>query len=247
MTTHSAVGINDDLASRKSGVTLRPTDDETSSWVDEEFGCGVEEIFWNDLANDIGDDEAPDFFIFHVLGVLGRDDHVGHTHGLAAFIQNRHLALGIRTKPFHLAGLANRSELTSETMGEHDRSRHEFGCFVASEAEHETLVTRALLVSGFAFGFLRVNALRDVRALAGEEVRNENSVSVEDIVVIRVSDATDGFANDAADVEYGVESGTLDLGNRDLATDDYGVALNESLAGNAAVFVECQAGIENRV
>ena len=132
-------------------------------------------------------------------------------------------------------------------MGEHDRSRHEFGSFVASEAEHETLVTRALLVSGFAFGFLRVNALRDVRALAGEEVRNENSVSVEDIVVIRVSDATDGFANDAADVEYGVESGTLDLGNRDLATDDYGVALNKSLAGNAAVFVECQAGIENGV
>ena len=86
MTTHSAVGINDDLAPRKTGVALRPTDDETPSWVDEEFGCGVEEIFWNDLANDIGDDKAADFFIFHVLGVLSRDDHVGHTHGLAAFI-----------------------------------------------------------------------------------------------------------------------------------------------------------------
>ena len=71
MTTHSAVGINDDLAPRKTGVTLRPTDDETSGWVDEKFGCGVEEIFWNDLANDIGDEEAADFFIFHVLGVLG--------------------------------------------------------------------------------------------------------------------------------------------------------------------------------
>jgi len=132
-------------------------------------------------------------------------------------------------------------------MSEHDRSRHEFGGFVASEAEHETLVTRALLVSGFAFGFLRVNALRDVRALAGEEVRNENPVSVKDVIVIRVSDATDGFANDASDVKRGIKCSPLELGNGDLATDDNGVALNKSLAGNAAAFVECQAGIENRV
>ena len=86
MTTHSAVGINDDLASRKSGVTLRPTDDEASGWIDEKFGGGAQEIFRNDLANNVGDEEATDFFVFYVLGVLSRDDDVGHTHGLAAFI-----------------------------------------------------------------------------------------------------------------------------------------------------------------
>ena len=86
MTTHSAVGINDDLAPRESRVTLRPTDDESSSWVDEELGGGAQKVFRNDFANDIGDEKAANFFIFYVLGVLGRDDHVGHTHGLAAFI-----------------------------------------------------------------------------------------------------------------------------------------------------------------
>jgi hypothetical protein len=70
---------------------------------------------------------------------------------------------------------------------------------------------------------------------------------MEDIVVVGVADAANGFANDRADIHHGVEGGAFDFWNGDLATDDDGVAFNEGLAGNAAGFVDREAGVEDGV
>jgi hypothetical protein len=70
---------------------------------------------------------------------------------------------------------------------------------------------------------------------------------VEDIVVIDISDAADGFANDRTNVHDGVESGAFDFRNGDFATHHDGVAFHEGLASDAAGLVNREAGIEHGI
>jgi hypothetical protein len=85
--------------------------------------------------------------------------------------------------------------------------------------------------------------LRDVGALGGDGVHDEHLVGMEHIVVVRVADATDGFAGDGVEIE-------LRLGG-DFTADHHEVGLGVRLASHAAVFVLGQTrvkdGIRNRV
>ena len=244
---HSTVGVDDDFAAGEPGVALRSTNDKAACGVDEELGRGVEEFLRNHFADDIVDDEAADFFVLHIVGVLGRDDDIGHADRLVVLIENRDLALRVGAEPFHFPGFADGGEFATEAVGEHDRGGHELGRFVASVAEHEALIAGALLGGGFAFGFAIIHTLRNVRALAGEKIGNENAVRVEDIVVVHIADSTDRRADDVADVENGIERRAFDFRDRDFAADNDGVAFNEGLARDAAGFVDGQAGIEDRI
>ena len=247
MTAHAAVSVHDDFTAGEPGITLRSANDETACGIDEKFGGCVEEVLRNHLANDICDEKFADLFGFNIVCVLGRNHDIGHAHGLAVLVENGDLALRVGAEPFHLAGFADGGELPAEAVGKHDRSGHELRSLVAGISKHEALVSRALFGSGFALGFLGVHALRDVCALGGKEVGNEDTVSVEDIVVVGVADTTNGFANDRADIQNRVKGSAFDFWDGDLTTYDDGIAFHEGLAGNTAGFVDREAGVEDGV
>ena len=80
-------------------------------------------------------------------------------------ILNCHLAFGIRAKPCTIAALSDLLRFSHDAVGEHDGGWHQLRRFVASVAEHHTLVTCALL---FPRSLVFINAERDVRALLAD-------------------------------------------------------------------------------
>ena len=239
MTAHAAVGIHDDLATGQTAVALGSADDEASGRVDQEFRLRSQQLFRQNFLNDLLDDELLDLCVFDTGGMLGRDDNVGDGHGFAVLVNNRDLTLGVGAQPVDGAALAQAGEFAAQMMGEHDRSRHEFRGFIRGVAEHQPLVARALLGGLFALGPLRIHALRDVGALGGEVVVDENVVGVKNVVVIDIANLAHGLADDGVVIET--------RPGRDLATDDHDVALHERLAGHPAEFVLSQTGVQNGV
>jgi hypothetical protein len=134
--------------------------------------------------------------VLHVRRVLGRDDHVLHLDRAVVLVADRDLGLGVGAQPADDARLAQLGQLAAEAVGEHDRRRHHLGGLVAGVAEHEALVAGALLGRLLALGLPGVDALGDVRGLAGEQVVDENLVAVEHVVVVHVADVADGVAHD---------------------------------------------------
>ncbi len=187
-------------------------------------------------------------------GVLGGDDHVHDAGGLAVHILHGDLGLGVGAQPFGLfACLANAGQLTTETVGVHDRRGHQLRRLIAGITKHDTLVAGALLGGLFALGLLGVHTLRDVGTLGGEVVVDEDFVGVENVVVIHIADAAHSLADDLADVDDlinglgGAEFFVLELGDGDLTADDDDVALHKGLAGHAAPRIHGEACVEDGV
>jgi hypothetical protein len=90
-----------------------------------------------------------------------------------------------------------------------------------------------------AFGLTLVDALGDIGGLLREQVRDEDLVGVEDVVVVHVADLADRGADDFLEVD-------LRLGGK-LAGDDHVVALDQGLAGDAGEAVLGEAGVEDGI
>jgi hypothetical protein len=176
-----------------------------------------------------------------VGGVLGGDDHVLDGDWAAVFVADGDLGLAVRADPLGALGarLAETGQLAVETVGEHHRSRHELGSLIGGVTEHDALVAGTHLGVLLAFGLTLVDALGDVGGLLGEQVRDEDLVGVEDVVVVHVTD----FANRGADNFLEVD---LRLG-REFAGDDDVVTLDQGLARDARETVLREAGIEDGV
>ena len=176
-----------------------------------------------------------------VGGVLGGDDHVLDGNRATVFIAHGDLGLAVRADPLGTlgAGLAEAGQLAVKAVGEHHRSRHELGGLVGGVTEHDTLVAGTHLGVLLALGLALVDALGDVGGLLREQVRDEDLVGVEDIVVVHIAD----FANRGADNFLEIN---LRLG-REFAGDDDVVALDQRLARDARETVLREAGIEDGI
>ena len=112
-------------------------------------------------------------------------------------------------------------------------------------AEHHPLVAGAgdveLVLVGRVVARLvgRVDALGDVRGLLVDRVDHRAGVAVEAVVGVVVADPAHRLARDLLDVDVGV--------GRDLAGDDDQAGVDERLAGDAAVGVVFEHGVEHAV
>ena len=84
-------------------------------------------------------------------------------------------------------------------MREHDRGGHQFFRVVAGKPEHQPLIARALFGGLFPFRFLRIDALRDVVRLIGDDGVDENFARVKNVVVVHVANFAHGIADDFVD------------------------------------------------
>ena len=70
MTSCSTVGINDDLTSCQTTVTVRSADNKTACWVDEELCICVYHLLRKDLIKYIFLDVLMDLLLGNILVVL---------------------------------------------------------------------------------------------------------------------------------------------------------------------------------
>ena len=239
VTAHAAVAVDDDFASGQAGVALRSADDEFAGRVDQILGVLGQHLGRENLLDQVVDDELFDRVVGNAIGVLRGDDHGGDFFRLAVDIAHGDLRLRVGAEPGGFAALADLGQFASKSVGEHDRRGHQFRCLVAGIAEHEALVAGALLGGLFAFGFLCVNALRDVLALLGDRFGDDHLVGVENVVVVDVADFPDGLTHDLFEIEFGVR--------RDFTGEHHHVALDQRFAGHTAFFVLGQARVEHGV
>jgi hypothetical protein len=124
-------------------------------------------------------------------------------------------------------------------MGKHDRRWHELGSFVTGVAKHQSLVTGSLFGCIFPFGSSGIHTLRNVGRLAGDDVGNEDPVSMKNVIVVHVADLAYRIANELDIIQFGLRS--------NLAADDDDVALGVGFAGDPAMRILREAGIEHRI
>ena len=176
-----------------------------------------------------------------VGGVLGRDDHVLDGDRAAVFVTDGDLRLAVGANPLGALGarLTEAGQLAVEAVGEHHRGRHELGRLAGRITEHDALVAGAHLGVLLAFGLTLVDALGDVRRLLREQVRDEDLVGVEDVVVVHVADLADRGADDFLEVDLRLRG--------EFASDDDVVALDQGLAGDPGETVLRVAGVEDGI
>ena len=235
--TGSSVGIDNDFAAGEPAIALGSPDDKAAGGIDQKFGPAIEHFFGEDFADELFDNELLDLAMGDVVAVLGGNHDGGDADGFVLAVLDGDLGFGVGAEPGNFARLTNPTEFAPEVVGEHDGGGHEFWGFAAGEAEHEALIARALL-GGFLTGSAtRIDPLGDIRALASEGVHDVDAVGMKNVFGMGIADGADGRANQGIVVQLGAGG--------DFSCDDDEVGFHESFAGDAAVRVLGEAGIEH--
>ena len=159
MAAVAAIGVDDDLAARQSGVAHRTADHEAAGGIDVVFDARrIVESFRHHGLDDLLHDVALDLLVRHVGAVLRRDDDGVDPHRFSVPVLHGHLGFSIGTDPRQDVLFPDFSQPFGEPMGEDDRHRHEFGRFVGRIAEHQSLIA----------GAAGIHAHGDIARIAGE-------------------------------------------------------------------------------
>ena len=161
--------------------------------------------------------------------MLCGNHHTGNLHWSVVYILNRNLRLSIRPQPFSLSGFAKLGELTPQSVGIHNRRRHQLRSFITGISKHEALIARALLSRRLARCFTSIHALRNIRALRCEVIIDEHLVRMKHIIVIHVTNVADRLSDHLLIIK-------LCLGS-DLAPYADDIAFHKGLASHAAVLI----------
>ncbi len=240
----------------RPGIPHRPTEHELPGRVDVDEVSLLEALLVVQAARQDGPDHALDqIWLDQRLGVdpvrvLGGDqDALDLDRALDAvlvlLVADGHLRLSVRTQVEQLVGLAHLGQPLAELVRERDRERHQLLGLAACVPEHHPLVARAqpverIVVAGVVLHLVGdVDALGDVRRLLVDRDDDGARVRVEAEVGARVADLGDLLADELRDVD-------VRLGG-DLAGDDHEARRDERLAGDAAVGIVLQDGVEDRV
>ena len=122
MTSHSTVGVNDDLAARQTSVGMWPTQNELASWVDEDGVIIIGELCRNHGANHLLDEVGANHSVaIDTFVMLSRDENSLQTNGLAIFVIKSNLSLAVGTKVRNLTRLTNQCQTLSQTVSQVNR------------------------------------------------------------------------------------------------------------------------------
>ena len=173
-----------------------------------------------------------------------RAEHDGvHAHGAVLLVVlDRDLRLAVGPQIVDQTLLAHGGQALGQLVGQRNGQRHELRRLVAGEAEHHALIARAVVERAVA-GLLALERLVDaegnVRALL-VDVRDDGAgLAVKAVFCAVVADLAHGLAHDLRDVDVAV--------GRDLAHDVHDAGRDRAFAGDAAVRVLRQNGVEDRV
>ena len=88
MPSHSAVTVDNNLATGQASVALRAADDEVAGRIYEKLRALIQHLGRQDFFDHFFHDEAANFGMFYVARVLGRNDNAGNTDRFAVFVNH---------------------------------------------------------------------------------------------------------------------------------------------------------------
>src|SRR5215472_9128109 len=243
---HTAVGVDDDLASGEARVAHRAADLEPAGRVDQQPVSGRVELEprdhrFDDVVLDVRREQSLEV---DIRRVLRGDDHGVQPDRAVPGVLHRHLGLAVRPQVRDSAGAAHLGQLPRQLVRHHDRQRHQLRGLSAGVAEHQALVAGPLpviLVGALALAeFERVrHALGDVRRLRADGDRHAARGSVVALGRRVIADLEYLFAYYTGYIDIGIGS--------DLAGDVHLPGGDERLHRHPAAQVVLDHGVEDRV
>ena len=247
MGTLAAIGIDDDLTSRQTGVPVGAANDELTRGVDIVLDVESEEIEhflaaylllytgYQDV-DDIVLDACQHLLVLVKFVVLGRDDDgvdtLGHT---CVTILHGDLALRVGTQvSHHLTLLADVGQRAHDKVGQVERDGHVRLRLISGVAEHHALVAGTLLLLVGT-----IDATVDVLALLVDGTEDAARVAVELVLRLRITDALDGVTGNGLQVDIHLAA--------DLAHENNLTGRDKRLAGHTGMRVVSQELVENSV
>jgi len=235
----TSVGVDDDLSSGDSGISLGSSDHELSRTLDVEDSVLVHVLGGDDGIDDLGLEKLSLLLKGDLGTVLGGDDDgvdaLGDGGAIVKLVLNGDLGLGVGAEPAELSAAPELGHLHVELVGEHEGEGHELGGLVGGIAEHDTLISG----SGVLDLALNVDSLGDIGGLLLDGDEDVAGVVVESLLGVVVSDVVDGITDDPLVVELG-------LGG-DLSEDHDHSGLGGGLAGDLGELVLLEAGIKDGI
>ena len=147
----------------ETAVAVRTADHEAAGRVDEVTDVAAEHLLRDDRLDDLLDHCLAQLRVRDVGAVLRRDDDGVDRDRLAVEVAHGELGLRVGAQPRQSSVAAHLGLPLHDAVGVVDGQRHQLRGLVARVAEHEALVTRALIeIEPVAF----VHALGDVGRLA---------------------------------------------------------------------------------
>ncbi len=162
------------LRPRQTAVPDGTANDKATSRIDVIFRALVDPLLRQNGLEDLLDHGLAQCLRGNVGTVLGRQHDGLEAHRLVILVAQGDLALGVRAQPVELALLADIGLLLHEAVRQRDRRRHQHVRLVRRIAEHQALVTGALLAL-----VLTIHALRDVGGLLTDDVDDTTAGAVE--------------------------------------------------------------------
>ena len=263
MSAFTTIGVDNDLASRQTGIAVRSADHEFAGGVhvvgdvallEKRFDLGGVHSFAENARNENLDhifanlrEHAP-IGLGLAAGFLGRDEFVvlgAHHNGVDAtgaavvIVFHRDLALGVGAQiGHHLPFATNVGQHDENVVRQRKRQGHVTVGLVVGITEHHALVAGALQFRRFA-----LHTAIDVVALLVNGGEDAAAFGVELVFGLGVADATDGATNGVGQINVGVRLHFA--GHNDLACGDEGFASHLRLRIEGEEFVE--HGIRNLV
>ena len=234
----STVGVNDDLTSSKTSISVRSSNNESARGVQVVDGLVVEELLGDDRLDDVLHEILGDLFVGDILGVLGGDDNGVDTLGdwdtIDQLVFAGDLGLSVGTDPLAGSVLTDLGELGSKAGGQVVGERHESLGLIGGVSKHDTLVTGS--------NVLDIDGIDRLGNIGGLLLDGDNDVArlvVESLGRIIVSNVLDGITNDLLVVDRS--------GGGDLSEDHDHAGLAAGLAGNTRVLVSGDASVQDGI
>ena len=243
MTSHAAIGINNNLAPCQAAVTLRAADNELAGRVDEILGLLAKKLGRNNSIDDMLNQILANLVKGDVLIMLGGDNNGINSYRLAVLIGNSYLSLAIRAEIRQGAVLAHLGQAACQTMCQRDWQRQELRRLIGSIAEHHALVTGtgSLCLVQITFPCLQslVNALGNIRRLLIQGNQNTAGISIKAELGTGIADPADGLPGNLGNIHIAL--GRNLTGNMSLA------GSHQGLAGHTAIRILFKNCIQNTI
>ena len=234
MGTAAAVGVDNNLSTRETGVSMRTADDELARGVDVklivflgEKGAvlgvdALEHTRYQYLAHVFLNLLEHTAFAVELVMLGGEDDCVDTQRTVIVAVFDSNLALGIGAQiRHHLPFLADTGQFLQEDMRQGDGQRHIFARLVASVTEHHALVASTLFLL-----FLAADPLIDVATLAVDCGEHSARLGLELVLALGVANLLDDITHGLLDIDPTVAG--------HFAADDCQPRGHQRLAGHMA-------------
>lgn len=235
----ASVGIDDNLSSGQTSISLWSSDDESARWVQVVDGLVVQVLGWDGDLDDLLQQFLSDGLVVNILRVLGGDNNGVDTEWgeEASFllVLNGDLGLSIGSQPWESSVVSDFSQNLAELGGQLVGQWHQAFGFVGGIAEHVSLVTS----TDFLWSLTDVDSLSDIWGLLLNSNQDIASLVVEALGGIVEADSLDGSTDDGLVVNDG-------LGG-DFSKNHNQTSLAASFTSNHGIWVLGQAGIQNGV